>query len=211
MTASTASAIVVDPAERRPTALASTHTGRSVGWWGLVWLVATEATLFGLLLFGNFYLRANAPQWPPEGVDEPEMVLSGIRTALLLGSSLPAFLAERAGKRGRRRAMLWWLATTWLMGAVFLAGHIQEWAVLWKDLKPSSNAYGSVFYTITGFHAAHLAVGLIIVAYLWFRGLRGRYVGERTEPLEIGLWYWHFVDVVWIAVYSSLYVSVALR
>ncbi|MEZ5264475.1 MAG: heme-copper oxidase subunit III [Acidimicrobiales bacterium] len=190
--------------------LPANPSGRSVGWWGLLALVATESMVFALLLFGNFYLRAQAPQWPPAGVADPELKLSAIRTAILLGSSIPAVWAERAAKAGHRRSMLTGLGLTWLAGAVFLAGHTQEWVKLWPDLKPSTNAYGSVTYTITGLHGLHLVVGLVVVGYLFVRGAGGRYASGRRAPLEIGLWYWHFVDAVWVAVYTSLYLSVSL-
>jgi cytochrome c oxidase subunit III len=185
--------------------------GRSLGWWGVVFLIATEATLFGLLLFVNFYLRANADRWPPAGVDDPELLLSGIRSLILIGSSIPVALAERAARRGDQASMRRWLTVTFLMGAVFLAGHIQEYVTLWPEFTFRSHAYGSIFYTLTGLHALHLVIGLGVLAYLVAASSTGRYEG-RTEITAVGcgILYWHFVDVVWIAVYSSLYLSVTL-
>jgi heme/copper-type cytochrome/quinol oxidase subunit 3 len=193
------------------TAIAGTRTGRSLGWWGTVCLIATEAMVFALLLFGWFYLWAIAPHWPLGDIKDPELMKSGIRTAILLGSSIPIHIAERAIKAGKRGRAARALALGWLMGAVFLAGHLMEYAELWKDFRPSTNAYGSAFYTITGLHAAHLLVGLVVIAYLLVRTVNGRYDEHRHEPIVNGAMYWHFVDAVWAVVYTSLYLAVSLR
>jgi heme/copper-type cytochrome/quinol oxidase subunit 3 len=134
---------------------------------------------------------------------------SSIRSVILIGSSLPIHLGERAIKRGNRRGLLWGIAIGWVMGAVFLIGHFAEYATSWKEFRPSTNAYGSAFYTITGLHALHLMVGLVVLAYLWYRALRGHYDEHNHEPVQCGVLYWHFVDAVWIFVFSSLYLSVA--
>lgn len=188
-------------------AVPSTSSGRSLGWWGTVCLIATEAMLFALLLFAFFFLRANNHEWPIGGIAEPELAKSGIRTVILLGSTIPAVAAERAARRGDRRTLLVGLATTFVMGALFLAGHVEEYVHLWPELTPSTNAYGSAFYTITGFHALHLGIGLVVVAFLLWRAAAGHYTTARHESVENGLLYWHFVDVVWVFVYSSLYLS----
>jgi len=190
----------------RPYALA-----RPLGWWGVVGLIATEATLFGLLLFVNFYLRANADAWPLGDIADPELVKSGIRSVILVGSSVPVALAERAQRRGHQRAFRRWLGVTLALAAVFLAGHVEEYVTLWSEFRPDTNAYGSVFYTITGLHALHLVVGMAVLTYLLVQSARGRYDGvPEPHGVSAGILYWHFVDAVWIAVYTSLYLSVTL-
>lgn len=176
-----------------------------------MFLIVTEATLFGLLLFVNFFLRSNATQWPPLGIEDPELKLSGIRSAILLGSSVPIALAERACRRRDQSAFRRWLVATFLMGSLFMVGHVQEYVMLWPKFTPSTNAYGSVFYTVTGLHALHLLIGLAVLTYLFTQSLRGRYDGQ-SEPSGVlaGILYWHFVDAVWVAVFSSLYLSVTL-
>lgn len=204
----------VSPPVGQPLATSSSrpHPGsRSLGWWGVVLLICTEATLFGLLLFVNFYLRANAGQWPPKGIEDPELVKTSIRTVILLGSSLPIALGERACRRGDQRAFRRWVATAFTMGALFLAGHVQEYIELWPKFTIHTNAYGSIFYTLTGLHALHLIVGMVVLAYLYVQSSRGRYDGD-PEPNSVaaGSLYWHFVDAVWVAVFTSLYLSVTL-
>lgn len=200
------------PAAPLASSSARPHPGsRSLGWWGVVFLIVTEGTLFGLLLFVNFYLRSNAASWPMDDIEDPELLLSSLRSVVLLGSSVPVVLAERAARRGDQRRFRRLLGVAFAMGALFLVGHIQEYVVLFPKFTPSTNAYGSVFYTITGLHALHLIIGMAVLAYLWYQSMRGRYDG-RTDPpgIAAGTLYWHFVDAVWVAVFSSLYLSVTL-
>ncbi len=182
--------------------------GRPLGWWGTVGLIATEGTLFGLLLFVALYLRANADVWPPAGVEDPELLRSGIRSAILIGSSIPAFLASRALRAGRVRRFRTLIVVTVVMGTVFLLGHVREFVHLSEKFTPTSHAYGSTFYVITGLHGVHLVIGLIVLAYLWVQATRGRYdAGGEPVGVQCGLLYWHFVDAVWVGVFGVLYVS----
>ena len=183
---------------------------RSLGWWGVALAIATEATLFGLLLFAWFYLWVRADSWPLGGIEKPRLLEVSIRTVLLLGSSIPAQLAVRAIEQGRQRRFVALLSTTWAMAAIFLIGHAMETADDWDRFRPSTNAYGSLWYTITNLHALHLVVGLSFLAFLAVGGMRGRYGPGRTNAVEVVVLYWHFVDVVWVAVFSSLYLAVAL-
>jgi heme/copper-type cytochrome/quinol oxidase subunit 3 len=187
---------------------AGSFSGRPLGWWGLMAMIATEAMMFALLFFVNLELRVKADEWPLGGLAGPELKISGLRTLLLLASSIPIHFAERAAERGDFRGVARGLATAWLMGALFLAGHAAEWHTLWKEVTPSTDAYGSVFYTITGLHALHLLVGLIVVGYLWFGSVNGRYATANRAPIHNGALYWHFVDAVWVFVYTLLYLSV---
>lgn len=186
------------------------HTGRPVGQWGLACLVVTEGMLFALLLFAYSQTRATSPRWPLGDIAEPELVRSGLRTAVLLASSIPMHLADRAAEARDRSKLVWSLAVGWAMGALFLVGHLDEWATSLEEFTPATNAYGSFWYTITGFHALHLLVGLVVVGFLALRAMAGRYDDGPTVGVRTGILYWHFVDVVWVAVYGILYLSVAL-
>lgn len=198
-------AAVVDSTHRT---VAARRTGRSLGWWGMVWTIATEGVLFGLLLFAYFFIRANSPRWPQGDIAEPELALSAVQTAILLGSSIPAHIAHRAAQRGDRRATARGLAAAWVMGATFLVMHGYELRAELSEFRADDNAYATLWYSITNLHALHLCVGLVIFAFLFLRTLsRQEPQGERVE---VGILYWHFVDVVWVFVYSSLYLSVAL-
>lgn len=185
-------------------------TGRTTGYWGTVAAIATEAVLFGLLLFAYSQLRTQSERWPLGNIAEPELVKSGFRTVVLLASTIPMHLADKAAAARDQAKLRWSLAVGWAMGALFLAGHVDEWATLWHEFRPTTNAYGSLFYTITGFHALHLVVGLVIAGYLLVGALAGRYERGPTHGVENGILYWHFVDAVWVAVYGLLYLSVSL-
>jgi heme/copper-type cytochrome/quinol oxidase subunit 3 len=185
--------------------------GKRFGWWGMVMMIVTEGTIFALLLFSYFYLRVRADHWPLGNIEKPELKIVSIRTVLLLGSSIPMQFAERAVKRGQRTAMLGYMALAWVMSAIFLAGHVQEQVDSWGKFRPSTNAYGSLFYVIVNLHALHLIIGLAFVMFVFIRGLNDSYSPREHEQVSVTVLYWHFVDAVWIAVFSSLYLSVSLR
>lgn len=185
-------------------------TGRSLGWWGTMTMIATEAMLFALLLYAYNDLRVGAGRWPLGDIADPELVKSGFRTVVLLSSSIPMHLADRAAESGDRAKLRCCLAVGWVMGALFLAGHFDEWHTTLQEFTPGTNAYGSLFYTITGLHMIHLVIGLVTAGYLWIGAMAGRYDEGNAGPVKNGVAYWHFVDLVWVAVYGILYLSVSL-
>jgi heme/copper-type cytochrome/quinol oxidase subunit 3 len=193
-----------------PVTRAGRTTGRPVGHWGTVAMIVTEATMFALLLFSYGQLRAQADRWPLGDTAEPELLTSALRTVVLLGSTIPMHMADKAAERRDGTTLRWGLATGALMGAVFLVGHFHEWTRIWSELRPTTDAYGSLFYTITGLHALHLVVGLVIVGFLLVGAFNGRYDDAPTHPVKNGVLYWHFVDAVWVVVYGVLYLSVSL-
>jgi cytochrome c oxidase subunit III len=144
--------------ERRPLPVGSIGTLAS-GYWGMVCLILTEATLFVLLEFSYFYyaVQPHLGPWPPDGV--PPIKLSLPNTILLLASSGLVWWGERGTKRGARGPQLTGLIIGFLMGVSFLTIQGFEWAA--QSFSLSSGPYGSLFFTITGFHMAHVVVGLL--------------------------------------------------
>jgi cytochrome c oxidase subunit 3/cytochrome c oxidase subunit I+III len=179
--------------------------GRSLAWWGMVMTILTEGTLFALLLFVYFYLFSLAREWPLGGIPPPELPVVSVRTVLLLASSATMSLAERAIRRGRVGMTRLCMVLTFLLGAVFLAGHVEEMLRLPAEYTWSTNAYGSLFYVIVNFHGVHLAVGLILLAFTFVALTRGRYTADEHQGLQVAAMYWHFVDVVWVFVFPTLY------
>lgn len=176
---------------------------RASGWWGMLALIATEAALFAYLLFSYYYLASQAHgPWPPEGL--PRLRIAAPNTLILLVSSVAVWWGERGVRRGERRALLIGLATAVALGIVFMALQGVEWHN--KPFTLTSGAYGSLYFTITGFHMAHVLVGLLILATLLLWTGLGYIGGERYAPVTIGAVYWHFVDVVWLAVFFTFYV-----
>lgn len=196
------------PVDDRVPLVDTAYAERPLGWWGMIGLFATEGTLFGLLLFVAIFLRANNHPWPPPGIDRPELVKSTLRSVILFASTIPAVLAERALKRGEVRRFRWLVGLTMAMGTSFLVGHTLEYLRLSKVFTPTTNSYGSVFFLVTGLHAVHLFVGLLILGYLVVQSLRGRYnQGGSPTGVMCGIMYWHFVDAIWVAVFGVLYLS----
>jgi heme/copper-type cytochrome/quinol oxidase subunit 3 len=176
---------------------------RSTGYWGVVLLVATEATLFAALLASYFYLRLNDHTFRPPGVEHPELSLSLPNTILLVVSSLVLLWAERSARRqnwGLARALT---ALTTLMGIAFLI--IQSIEYRDEHYGVADHAYGTTRYTITGLHSAHVVVGVLLLCFVVWR--LGRQDAGRHSTLQNVALYWHFVDVVWIAVFSCLFLS----
>lgn len=182
---------------------------RAYGWWGMAWLIATEATLFAGLIASYFYIRfKTGPVWPPEGIEKPELELPLIMTAILLLSSIPVHLAETGIKKGNQGALKAGLAAGFLLGAVFLA---ITWGIEWPEkldeFTPRTNSYGSLFYTLTGFHGTHVLVGLFFSAWTQVRAWKGAFNAERHLTVQNFTMYWHFVDVVWALVLATIYLS----
>jgi cytochrome c oxidase subunit 3 len=175
----------------------------STAWWGMACLIATEGILFVYLIFSYAYLGSQQPgPWPPSG--PPSLKLAIPNTVILVGSSLLLAWGLRAFRKHRdARQLIIALTGTILLGAVFITIQGFEWAG--KPFVFSTNAYSSAFFILTGVHMAHVAVGLLILMALLGWTLAGRFKGAHHEHLALGGLYWHFVDVVWIAVFSTAY------
>ncbi len=190
--------------------LPETATGpRAFGWWGMVWLIATEATLFAILLASYFYLRfRTGVEWPPEHIEPPKLELPLIMTVILWSSSLPVHIAEKGIEKGNQRRLKWGLAAGWLLGAIFLFITLAvEWPETLKEFTPRTNSYGSLFFTITGFHASHVIVGLSVSLWTQGRAWKGAFDDRRHLSVQNFAMYWHFVDIVWAFVLLTVYLS----
>jgi cytochrome c oxidase subunit 3 len=177
---------------------------RSGGWWGMLALIVTEGALFGYLLFTYFYLASQTEQhWPPDGL--PILVMPGVNTLILLASSVSVWVCERCIQR---RLRFWSLASMTLalgLGVCFVAIQFNEWDKKTYDM--ASNLYGSLYFTITGFHMLHVIVGLIILMALLLWIALGYFDDRRHAAVTIGGLYWYFVDVVWLFIFTTLYLS----
>ena len=190
-------------AERRPLPVGSTD-GRETGWWGMMTLIATEASLFGYLLFGYYYFAAQfGRSWLPEKL--PEFRLSLPNTVILIVSSLAVWWAERAIARAAAARQSVGLVISILLGAGFMAIQGLEWSN--KTFTPASNSYGSFYFITTGFHMAHVAAGLLLLLAVLLWTAMGWFDQRRHAPVSIAAIYWHFVDVVWLAVFFTYYIS----
>jgi cytochrome c oxidase subunit III len=170
-----------------------------------VWtVISTEATLFACMFGAYYYLGTNKDRWAVQ--QPPHLVYPFILLAVLLGSSAVLHWGELEVKRERFRAGRIALWFTVLLGLSFLVLQGFEYASEWSDLTPDSNSYGSIFYTITTLHAAHVIVGLLLLMYVGFQPHYGFVRRSPHMPYQVVSRYWHFVDVVWIFVVGLLYV-----
>ena len=182
---------------------------RDRGTLGMILFIVTEGALFLMLFFAYYYLAANNPEWPLG--EPPELRLASIMTVLLVSSSVVLHLGERQMERGRAVAARLATAGALLLGVAFAIVQVIEYRHHLQSLTPRTNAYGSIFYTITSFHAAHLGMGLFMLSVVLM--LPRLESGERPpyRSLHNVALYWHFVDVVWIIIICTLYVAPNLR
>jgi heme/copper-type cytochrome/quinol oxidase subunit 3 len=177
---------------------------RASAWYGMLFLIATEAALFVYLLFSYFFLSSRAPShWPPSGALRLDR--ASLNTVLLLASSATAWWGQRGIEKGSSGRLIIGLVLTFALGAIFSGIQIFEWEH--KPFSPATNAYGSLYYTITGLHIAHVAVGLIMIGCLAGWAAMGRFSAQRHLHVIVGVLYWHFVDVVWLVVFSTFFLS----
>jgi heme/copper-type cytochrome/quinol oxidase subunit 3 len=171
----------------------------------MVVLITTEAMVFIALLSAYFFVRAGAPVWPPPGISPPELHRSVVFSVVLLSSSIPIFWMEHALFRGHMRQVAVTLAIAFLMGAAFLGNTAYDFLHMEFGLR--ENAYASLFWVIIGLHAIHVLVGLLMSATVQVKVWTGRVTPEHHVTPEVFSLYWHFVDGVWIFVFSALILS----
>ncbi|MDQ3856505.1 MAG: heme-copper oxidase subunit III [Chloroflexota bacterium] len=173
---------------------------------GMLLFLGGEAIFFSLLILAYaYYHHLFAATGPAATVLNARFAVTAFFTFLLLSSSLTIWLAERNLRRGRHASMRWWLLATVLLGATFLVGQGTEYRSLVREgITLRTGLFGTTFYTLTGFHGFHVFVGLVILSTLF--GLARHLRGPHSVALETASLYWHFVDLVWIVVFSVVYV-----
>jgi heme/copper-type cytochrome/quinol oxidase subunit 3 len=190
----------LDERRHRPRGEARTaHIGMAV-------FLGSWAMLFAGLFFAYAFVRARAPAWPPLDAPPLPRLVPGLNTLAIAASSLAVARAVRQRELGRAPAASRWLRGAAALGAAFLGLQALVWSELWRaGLVPSGGPFASVFYAFTAFHALHVLVGLGGLAAVALR-LR---TGAGASPTDVRLWgwYWHFVGVVWLALYAALYLA----
>ncbi|MBI2077276.1 MAG: heme-copper oxidase subunit III [Euryarchaeota archaeon] len=175
---------------------------RSDRYIAVVVLVLGEVFLFGAGFFYFFWARAHVAPWPPEGVDlRLGFVL--VNSVLLFSSAATAHWAQRALEKGRDRAFRMHMASTVLLGTVFLGG--QGYEYLTAGFTPASHPYGSAFFGLTGLHGLHVLAGLVVLAVLTILSKRGLVNQARASGVSAAILYWHFVDAVWAGILATIY------
>jgi cytochrome c oxidase subunit 3 len=167
--------------------------------------ILSEVMLFGALFAAYFVIRGDSSGWPPTGgLERPELLLPGLNSILLVSSSVTMQWAVRAARVGDRSRILRWLGLTLLLGGIFIL--IQGYEFANNGFGLDAGVFGSTFYILTGFHGAHVLAGLLLIGIVANRARRGLVSAEHHIALEGISYYWHFVDVVWLFLFSTLYV-----
>ena len=174
---------------------------------GILLFIVTEAMLFGAFFASYFFLRvvANEGAWPPEPFELP-VGIAFMNTLILVSSSFTVHWALESIRRGNRRGLAMGMAVTWLLGATFLFIQLNEYVHI--GFSARDGAFGTIFYGLTGLHGAHVFVGLFLLSIVNIRIWRGHFGTAPRDHLgvEVPGIYWHFVDIMWIIVFTTVYV-----
>jgi len=168
-------------------------------------LIVAETAIFGIFVVAYIYYigKSVSGPYPRQVLDLPIF-----NTVCLLSSSFTIWIAERALKRGAMGAFSLWWALTVILGAIFLGGTALEWhKLIYHDgLTISTNLFGTTFYSLVGLHASHVIVGLAMLSIVLIFSLTGKLKSEHSKQLEVLSLYWHFVDGVWVVVFTVVYI-----
>ena len=171
---------------------------------GVLLFITSEIMFFAGLFAAYFTVRAgHGNPWPPEGF-HPEIEIALVLLAILVTSSLTMEYSLRRIRAGDRTGLVRGLTVTLVLGALFLIGQLYDYSILGFGV--SSGIYGTVFYTLTAFHGAHVFGGVVAIGVMLMRGAAGQFSARHHAAIEGVSWYWHFVDVVWIGLVTTLYV-----
>ena len=183
--------------------VAGRRRGPSLAFWGMAMVVASEATLFGTFIGSYYYLRFGSAHWPPPGTPEPRVVVPLIMVGILATTSLPMQLAATSARRGRlwvtRLLLVWALAVQ----CGYLVYEIHDYVQQLHRSTPQDNAYSSVYYTLLGADHAHVAIGILLVAWLLSKLARGL-TTYRLNAVQVVAFYWHAVNVLTLIVIGVL-------
>jgi cytochrome c oxidase subunit 3 len=171
---------------------------------GMFLFIASETMLFGAFFTAYFFVRVTAgTPWPTPPFELPVFV-AGVNTTILVTSSFTMHWALQSIKKGHRYGLQAGLLLTFLMGLTFLLTQAREYSRV--GFSPQDGAFGTIFYCLTGLHGAHVFIGLSLLFVATLRAFRGHFSPEHHHGVEIPGIYWHFVDVMWIVVYSTVYI-----
>jgi cytochrome c oxidase subunit 3 len=170
---------------------------------GMLLFIISEVMVFGAFFTAYFFIRVvDANPWPAAGTELPK-IIAGFNTAVLLSSSVTIHWALESAKRGNRFGLKAGMLTTFFLGCTFLFVQINEYVHI--GFAPSSSAQASIFYGLTGLHGAHVFIGLCLLLMVTVRAFRGHFSPEQHRGVEVPGIYWHFVDVMWVVVYTTVY------
>ena len=170
---------------------------------GMLLFIISEIMVFGAFFTAYFFIRVvQGAEWPGPDAELPKLI-AGVNTAILVSSSFTLHWAEKCIQSDNRAGFKAGMLTTFLLGCTFLFIQINEYVNL--NFTPQDDAQGTIFYGLTGLHGAHVFIGLVLLAMVTVRAFRGHFSSTSHRGVEVPGIYWHFVDVMWIIVYASVY------
>jgi cytochrome c oxidase subunit 3 len=175
---------------------------------GMLLFITSEVMFFAGLFAAYFNVRANAPVWPPVEFADKLHILPfvGPATVLLILSSFTCQVGVWAIRRNDRKGLTRAIAVTVVLGATFLVMQAIDYAALYSEgVRLDSGTFGTTYYTLTGFHGAHVLGGVLMLTVVLYRSMAGQFSSRHHDMVEASSMYWHFVDVVWILLFSILY------
>lgn len=174
-------------------------------WWGMLGMIAIEAAVFAILIAAYFYLKTQSAAWPQGGFGPPSLLLPTINTVILVASSFVMHWADKGAAKDDQRRLRVGMIGAASLAVVFLVLKVVEYSGV--PYKWDTNAYGSIVWTIIGFHSAHVFLLLLKTTVVATLAVRGFFTPERRLGVIINGMYWHFVVAVWVPLYVVLYWS----
>jgi cytochrome c oxidase subunit 3 len=173
---------------------------------GMLLFIISEIMVFGAFFTAYFFIRivAEGHTWFPIDDKDLPVAVAGVNTAILVSSSLTLHWAQTSIKNGNRFGLQAGMTATFLLGLTFLFIQINEYVHI--GFAPQDHAQATIFFSLTGLHGAHVTIGLMLLGMVTVRAFRGHFSPEEHQGMEIPGIYWHFVDVMWIVVYTTIYV-----
>jgi heme/copper-type cytochrome/quinol oxidase subunit 3 len=185
--------------------------GRRPGWWGMWLVLGADVSAFASMIAAYYYVRfVTSSTWPPKGDPLPKLVKSSIMTGLLVASAVPLLVADLGLEAGRRAWLVLGAVGTAVLGGGFVAVEYLEYVDELKTSQPGKDAYGSLFYTLTGFHVLHIMLGVLALLLFAVAALTGRMGRRHHVVIRLFSLYWYTSIVIWVLLYAVLYWSVRL-
>jgi cytochrome c oxidase subunit 3 len=184
-------------------------TTRDLRLLGFVLFLVSDCVFFSSFIFSYLYLRTAAPVWPPlvDGKQLPylDVTFAAVNSVVLFGSGVTMHYALESWKKLKKGAFNGWMVATIILGIMFLLGQAHEYSGALQTMSWTGSSFGATFYTLTGMHGFHVFIGVIYLTVLLVQANRGVYTGSKYFGLTAGTLYWHFVDVIWVALFFMFY------
>jgi cytochrome c oxidase subunit III len=184
-------------------------TTRDLRLLGFVLFLISDCVFFSSFIFSYLYLRTAAPVWPPlvDGKQLPylDVTFAAVNSVVLFGSGVTMHYALESWKKLKHGAFNGWMVATIVLGVMFLLGQAHEYSGALQTMSWTGSSFGATFYTLTGMHGFHVFIGVIYLTVLLVQANKGIYTGSKYFGLTAGTLYWHFVDVIWVALFFMFY------